>query len=30
MVNNRLVKVSGNVPTDGAATWNAHDWDVKL
>jgi peptide/nickel transport system substrate-binding protein len=29
MVNNRLVKVSGNVPTDGTATWNAHAWEVK-
>jgi hypothetical protein len=29
MVNNRLLQVSGNIPTDGSASWNVQDWDVK-
>jgi len=29
MIANRLVNANGNVPTDGAATWNVHDWDVR-
>ena len=29
MINSRVANASGNVPTDGAATWNVHEWDVK-